>query len=140
MTTIVEMPSDQSLDRVDPEHCARRGNLYVCEDCDRHQLLILAQKVKNIEDALEELGWQVPATSSLFDAATCKQRKGKTGAWAVHRLPTEEVKAFLAQRRRHFARTVIAASNPKAWRFAPVEAPRTLPTPDLPTREGVKPS
>jgi hypothetical protein len=96
---------------------AAPGNMYVCEDAERHQLMILSQKVKNIQDALDALGWDAPAASSLFDAASYKQRKGKTGAWAVHKLSSEDLPRFVAERRRHFARTVIAATDPSAWQL-----------------------
>ena len=118
-TTIVEVPVDQCVNQIEPERCCR-GNLYVCEDVSRRQIMILAQKVANIQSALETLGWETPATSSLFDASANKHRKGKTGAWAVHRLTSDELPRFVAERRKHFARTVIAATNPQAWQLVAV--------------------
>ena len=120
VTTLVEIPLDKRLDQISPERCAR-GNLYACEDVSRRQVLLIAQKISNLKAGIEELfPSETPAESSLFDASANKHRKGKTGAWAVHRLEPEEVRPFLAERRKFFTRTVIAATNPSAWRLEPV--------------------
>ena len=118
-TTIVEVPQDCRVDRVSPERCAR-GNLYVCEDLNRYQVMLIAQKAKNIQLAREELfPCESPAASSLFEASAKQLKRGRTGAWAVHRVAPDELPRFLAERRKRFGRTVIAASSVDAWRLTP---------------------
>lgn len=118
--SIVEVPSDQRLEQVRPERCSR-GNLYVCEDMHRRQIMLVAQKITNIQAAIEELfPCETPAASSLFDASARKQHKGRTGAWSVQKLEPHELSPYLAERRKHFTRTVIATRNPAAWQFAQV--------------------
>ena len=84
-------------------------------------LIATCTKVKNIQEGREQIfPCECPAVSSLFDASAMKTRKGRTGAWAVHRLAPNELPPFLAKRRKRFARTVVAATNTQAWQITPV--------------------
>lgn len=113
--TILNLPGDQRVTRIAPERNSK-GNLYVAEDLSRHQVLICAQKMANIQAAIETLfPCESTSLASLFEASSFKLRKGKTGAWAVRRLAPDEAPTYLDEKRAHFGRTVIAATNPAHW-------------------------
>ena len=119
-TTIVDVPLDQRVEQVRPERCSR-GNLYVAEDVNRREVMLIGQKLSSIQQGIEALfPCESPAVSSLHDVSVNKHRKGKTGAWSVHRLSPEELSPFVAERRKFFARTVIATSNLSAWQLTTV--------------------
>ena len=115
--TIVDVPGDQRVASIHPERYSN-GNLYVCEDLRRRQVLICAQKMANIQAAIEALfPCESASLASLFEASSLRLKKGKTGAFAVRRLAPDEAPTYLDEKRHHFDRTVIAATNPAKWQL-----------------------
>ena len=107
------VPARPSLHRID--------FLLLLKRCASHADRHMHNEVKNIQEGREQIfPCECPAVSSLFDASAMKTRKGRTGAWAVHRLAPNELPPFLAKRRKRFARTVVAATNTQAWQITPV--------------------
>ena len=77
------------------------------------QVMLIATKVKNIQEGREQIfPCECPAVSSLFDASAMKTRKGRTGAWAVHRLAPN---AVLAER---FNSVACLCAQPELMKFA----------------------
>jgi hypothetical protein len=113
--TIVDIPADQRLSQISAERCSK-GHLYVCEDMHRKQLIVIAQRMRNIQECLEVLfPCENVSLASLYEASDLKLRKGKTGAWSVRKLAPDEAPTYLDEKRRLYARTVIATTNPIKW-------------------------
>ena len=115
--TIVDIPVDQRLGQISAERCSK-GHLYVCEDLKRKQLIVVAQRMRNIQACLEALfPCETASLASLYEASDLKLRKGRTGAWAVRRLAPDEASSYLDEKRRQYERAVIAATNPTNWQL-----------------------
>ena len=118
--TIVDVPGDQRVASIGNERCSK-GNLFICEDMSRRQVLICAQKMVNIQAAIWELfPCERASLASLFEASSGVLRKGKTGAWAVRKLAPTEAPSYLDEKRRHYDRTILATTNPAHWHLQAV--------------------
>ena len=121
MTTLstVEIPDHQRVASIENEIYSK-GFCYAAEDVARRQLLVVAQRMVNVQRAIEEQCGESISLASLFESATMKLRKGKTGSFRVVKLAPSEVPSYLDERRPHFDRLVIAASNADKWRLQQV--------------------
>ena len=115
LRALIEVPDSLTLVEVHPELWSK-GWVYVAEDC-RRQLLLVAQRLGCLSEAIERLTNETPSIASLSESATLRLRKGRTGNWLVRRVPREEAAVYLETRRHLFQRTVIAAINPGAWKL-----------------------
>ena len=94
----------------------------MCEDMHRKQLIVVAQRMRNIQECLEELfPCESASLASLYEASDLKLRKGRTGAWAVRKLHPDEAPGYLDEKRRQYGRAVIAATNPIKWHLHTLE-------------------
>lgn len=117
--TLVQLADNQRLAGIDNE-IHSKGHCYLAEDLARHQLLVIAQRMVNVQKAIEERSGEVISLASLFEAATMKLRKGRTAGYRVLRLPPERVPDYLDERRKQFGNVVISATNKAKWRMAAV--------------------
>ena len=117
--TILNLPNNQRVASIENEIYSK-GHCYLAEDVARRQLLVVAQRMVNVQRAIEEQCGESISLASLFESATMKLRKGKTGSFRVVRLPPSEVPSYLDERRGHYDRLVIAATVPDKWRLAQV--------------------
>ena len=115
----VEIPDNQRIASIGNEIYSK-GFCYAAEDVARRQLLVVAQRMVNVQKAIEEQCGESISLASLFESATMKLRKGKTGGFRVLRLAPSEVPSYLEERRHHFDKLVIAASNTNKWQLAQV--------------------
>ena len=115
LRALIEVPATLTLVEVHSEIWSK-GWVYVAEDC-RRQLLIVAQRLGCLREAIERLTNETPSIASLSESATLRLRKGRTGNWLVRRVPREKAAVYLETRRHLFLRTVIAAINPAAWKL-----------------------
>lgn len=97
-----------------------KGHCYAAEDVARHQLLVIAQRMVNVQKAIEEQCGESISLASLFESASMKLRKGKTGSFRVVKLAPAEVPRYLDEHRSHYDRLVIAASAPDKWQLKQV--------------------
>jgi hypothetical protein len=117
MTNLVlELPTTKRLASVSPEIHSKK-HVYAAEDVLRRQVLIVAQRMIAVQSAIEDTCGEPCSLASLFESATLKLRKGRTGSFRVHRLLPEELPAFLDEQRPRFARVVIAAHDPQRWQL-----------------------
>ena len=116
---VLELPPNKRLASIRPEIHSK--NCYYCaEDVLRRQVLIVAQRMVGIQTAIEDYVGEPVSIASLFESASLKQRKGRTGSFRVHRLNVEEMPGFLDERRQRFDRVLIAAVNPHKWELVEV--------------------
>ena len=115
----VEIPDHQRVASIENEIYSK-GFCYAAEDVARRQLLVIAQRMINVQKAIEEQCGESISLASLFESATMKLRKGKTGSFRIVKLSPAEVPSYLDERRSHFGKLVIAASNADKWRLAQV--------------------
>ena len=113
--TVLDVPRQQRLASIQPE-IHSKGHCYAAEDI-RRDVLIVSQRMQAIKSYIEDCVGEPCSLASLFESATLKLQKGYTGSFRVHRLAPSEVPAFLDEKRPRFAKTVIAARNPDAWRL-----------------------
>ena len=118
---IVDLGPDQRLASIANEIYAK-GNVFAAEDITRRQLLVLGQKMTNIQHAIEECVGEDLSLASLFEAASMKIRKGRTGSFRVVRMHKEDVGAYLNERMGHFQRVCIATTDPNRWPLQQVGA------------------
>lgn len=113
---ILDIQPYERLCAVHPEMYAK-GFCYAAEDVLRRQVVIVAQRMTHVQQAIEDICGEPLSLSSLFESATLKLRKGRTGSFRVHRLTPEEVPHYLDERRGRFSRIVIAArtGNTRKW-------------------------
>ena len=119
--TIVDVSSDHTLASFRNE-IHSKGNVFVAEDVTRRQLLVVAQKMQNIQLAIEEVCGESNSLASLFEASSFKLRKGKTGSFRVVKLDKEKVSQYLEERKPHFERVCIATTDPARWSLQLVKA------------------
>lgn len=112
--TFVDLERDQRLTSVENE-IHSKGRVYVAEDVARRQLLVIAQRMINIQHAIEERSGETISLASLFESSSKKLRKGVTSGYRVVRLSAEALPGYLDERRAHFDKTVISATNPTKW-------------------------
>ena len=121
MIQIVDLSPSDRLGDIGNEIYAK-GNVFAAEDVTRRQLLVLWQKMANIQHAIEECVGEGLSLASLFEAASMKIRKGRTGSFRVVRLRKEDVADYLNERKAHFQRVCIATNNPNRWVLQQVPA------------------
>ena len=114
MMKIVDLSPDDRLDTIGHEIYAK-GNVFAAEDVTRRQLLVLGQKMANIQLAIEECCGEGLSLASLFEAASMKIRKGRTGSFRVVKLRKEDEAEYLNERKAHFQRVCIATTDPNRW-------------------------
>lgn len=105
----VEIPDHQRVASIENE-IHSKGHIYAAEDVSRRQLLVIAQRMINVQRVIEEQCGECISLASLFESATMKLRKGKTGSFRVVKLSPAEVPSYLDERRAHFGKLVIATS------------------------------
>lgn len=115
-TTVFEVPSHKRLASVRPELHSKK-HVYAAEDVLRRQILVVGQRMIAVQSAIEDTVGEPCSLASLFESATMKLRKGRTGSFRVHRLLPEELPAFLDEQRPRFARVVISTRNPAHWQL-----------------------
>lgn len=118
--TIVDLAPDHHLASISNE-IHSKGNVFAAEDVTRRQLLVVAQKMQNIQHAIEECVGESNSLASLFEASSLKLRKGRTGSFRVVKLSKDEVAKYLEERKSHFHRVCIAASDPNRWTVQPMQ-------------------
>ena len=116
MLSTLEIPDDQRIASINNEIYSK-GHCYAAEDVARKQLLVVAQRMINVQRAIEEQCGESISLASLFESASMKLRKGKTGGFRVVKLAPSEVPSYLDERRAHFGKLVIAASNADKWQL-----------------------
>lgn len=104
------------------EMWAKRGRVYAAEDVLRRSVLIVAQRMSHLRLAIEDLVGEPVSLASLYEAAQMKQRKGRTGSFAVRALELDALPSYLDSERWRFDDLVIATPNLDAWRLAPAAA------------------
>lgn len=114
MLSTVEIPENQRIASIGNEFYSK-GHVYAAEDVARKQLLVIAQRMVNVQRAIEEQCGESISLASLFESASMKLRKGKTSGFRVVRLAPTEVPGYLDERRTHFDKLVIAATNADKW-------------------------
>ena len=119
--TILDIPSSHQLSSFTNEIYAK-GNVFAAEDITRKQLLVVAQKMQNIQHAIEEVCGESNSLASLFEASSLKLRKGKTGSFRVIKLDKDQVAQYLEERKPHYQRVCIATSDPARWTLQQVPA------------------
>ena len=119
MPTVVDIPRNQRLTSVSPEYYAK-GHCYAAEDVLRHQILVVAQRMKHVQTAIEDLCGEPCSLASLFESADLKLRKGRTGSFRVTRLHPRDLPEYLDEHAKGFGRVVIAATNPAKWSLQPI--------------------
>ena len=92
LRALIEVPDSLMLVEVQPELWSK-GWVYVAEDC-RRQLLLVAQRLGCLSEAIERLTNETPSIASLSESATLRLRKGRTGSWLVRRVPREEAPTY----------------------------------------------
>ena len=102
------------LASVQSERCSK-GHAYIAEDVCRRQVMCVSQKMVNLQAAIEETCNEQYALASLFESATMKLRKGRTGSFKVHRVAPKDLPCFLNERGCQYGRVLVAASNPSCW-------------------------
>ena len=118
---IVDLAPNDRLAAIGNEIYAK-GNVFAAEDVTRRQLLVLGQKMANIQLAIEECVGEGLSLASLFEAASMKIRKGRTGSFRVVKLRKEDVADYLAERKAQFQRVCIATTDPARWSLQQVPA------------------
>ena len=116
---MVEILDHQRIASVDTE-IHSKGSCYAAEDVTRRQLLVIAQRMINVQKVIEEECGESISLASLFESATMKLRKGKTGSFRVIKLAPSDVPRYLDERRAHFGKLIIATSNADKWRLQTV--------------------
>ena len=112
-TAMFELPSTKRLASVRPEIHSKK-HIYCAEDM-RRQWLIVAQRMAAVQSTIQDEVGEPVSLASLFESATLKLRKGRTGSFRVHKLSPDELPAFLDEQRPHFERVVIASNNLDLW-------------------------
>ena len=113
---VVDLPVHKRISSVQPE-IHSKGHVYVAEDVLRRQILVLAQRMVAVQTVIEDIVGEPCSLASLFESATLRLRKGRTGSFRVHRLSAEQLPAFLDERRQRFSRVVIATRNLDHWQL-----------------------
>ena len=119
MVSTVEIPDHQRVASIENE-IHSKGYCYAAEDVARRQLLVIAQRMVNVKQAIEEECGESISLASLFESAAMKLRKGKTGSFRVVKLAPSEVPSYLDERRAHFGKLLIAANNADKWQLKQV--------------------
>ena len=88
--TVVDVPSNQRLASVAQEYYSK-GRVYAAEDVLRRQILVVAQRMKHVQTAIEDICGEPCSIASLFESADLKLRKGRTGSFRVVRLDRKSV-------------------------------------------------
>lgn len=114
--TVLEVPLGTRLSSVDPEYYSK-GHIYAAEDVLRWQVLVLAQRMKHVQTAIEDICGEPCSLASLFESCNLQLRKGRTGSFKVTRLTPSEVPSFLDEHAKRFGRVVIASMNPAKWQL-----------------------
>ena len=117
--TLIQMPSDQRLERVNKEMYGR-GNVFAAEDVCRRDILILSQRVANLVTAIEDTTGESPTKSCLYESANCLLRRGRHGSFRVSKMTPRDLPDWLDQTRGRYSRVVIAANNPHCWKLQSV--------------------
>ena len=112
----LEIPDNQRIASINNEIYSK-GHVYAAEDVARKQLFVVAQRMINVQRAIEEQCGESISLASLFESASMKLRKGKTSGFRVVKLAPTEVPGYLDERRAHFGKLVIAASNADKWQL-----------------------
>lgn len=102
------------LASVQTERCSK-GHAYIAEDVCRRQYMFVSQKMVHLQAAIEETCNEQCALASLFESASLKLRKGRTGSFRVHRVAPKDLPGFLDERGCQYDRVLVAASNPNCW-------------------------
>ena len=111
---LIELPTEKRLYSVRRE-IRTKGYAYLCEDVRRRDVLVVAQRMRYVAYACEELCCETCAISSLYESATLALKKGKTGSFRVRRATLDELPSLLEERRRFYKRTVLAICNETKW-------------------------
>ena len=118
MPTVVDVPNNQRLASVAQEYYSK-GRVYAAEDVLRRQILVVAQRMKHVQTAIEDprICGEPVSLASLFESCNLQLRRGRTGSFKVTRLAPSEAPSFVDERAKRFGRVVIAATNPAKWQL-----------------------
>lgn len=105
--------------------------VYAAEDS-RGTALIVAQRMRLIQIAIDKVCGEDCSLASLFESAADKLVKGKTGSFYVKRMPAADLPAYVDAMRGHYERVIIAARNSDKWILEPAGA--TTPIRSRPTQ------
>ena len=121
---LVEVPLGTRLNSVEPEFYSK-GHIYAAEDVLRRQVLVLAQRMKHVQTAIEDpdICGEPISLASLFESCNLQLRRGRTGSFKVTRLAPSEAPSFVDERAKRFGRVVIAATNASKWELCSRSAP-----------------
>ena len=116
--TMLEVPIGTRLSTVEPEIYSK-GHVYAAEDVLRRQVLVLAQRMRHVQTAIEDpdVCGEPVSLASLFESCNLQLRRGRTGSFKVTRLAPSEAPSFVDERANRFGRVVIAATNPAKWQL-----------------------
>ena len=114
----INLPNDATI-RVTLEPHGR-GHVYAALDS-RRTYLILSQRLRNTQVAIEELANEEVCLASLYECAAHLSRKGKCGSFRIEKMDLASISSWLQLQRKRYARVVIAATCARCWEFERVE-------------------
>ena len=115
----INLPNDATI-RVTLEPHGR-GHVYAALDS-RRTYLILSQRLRNTQVAIEELAKEEVCLASLYECANHLSRKGKCGSFRIEKMDLETLPAWVESHSARYARVVIAATCARCWEFERVDA------------------
>ena len=119
----INLPNDTNLTRVTKE-LHGRGYVYAALDS-RRTFLILSQRLRNTQVAIEELANEEVCLASLYECANHLCRKGKCGSFRIEKMDLHTLPAWLERERGRHARVVVAATCTRCWELQRADAQRS---------------
>ena len=116
MASIMHVPVDKRLSC--RAELGGRGSVYCALDR-RREWLIFSQRMRGVQQCIDELVGEDAKLSSLYESAAKTLRAGYHGSFRVDRIALDELPSYHAAHRERYRRVVVNAQCAAAWVVGP---------------------